>query len=424
MRGAAKPKRPIFRPASFLGIICGTLLPGWFVAALGAVGLQAQEVVDLPAEDLPLRPDLELVYRIGSAGAESEWQHFSSIEHIAFDGAGNLYLMDSSGGFLSVPRIVVVDAAGGLVTEFGRAGDGPGEFRGVSRMAVWPDGRIVVEDLRRLAYHVFGPDGEFERMVRVADGNLGITMRYRLLTDRTGEPTLVGPAERSILRADMSSEEMREDVLLEAWDPRGSVDAGASVETETPVVSDGVWGFEPDVLVDVLPSGGLAFSDSSAYAVKITDPSGVRLRTLRRPVSPRPVTEAMRRAERQRRLEAITVSSSGAPSPDAEAFMQAVVDSRTAAIENMRFFAEIPVISALRATWNGGLWVQRSGEPDPSEPGLIDVLAPDGRYVGSLDPGQPGMPDAFGPDGLVAFVETDDLDVPVITVWRLPAEIR
>ncbi len=401
--------------------MCGMLLSAWFVAALGTVGLQAQEVVDLPAEDLPLRPDLELVYRIGSAAAESEWQQFSTIEHIAFDGAGNLYLMDSPGGFLSVPRIIVIDAAGGLVTEFGRAGDGPGEFRGVTRMAVWPEGRIVVEDLRRLAYHVFGPDGEFERMVRVAKGNLGITMRYRLLTDRTGEPTLVGPAERSILRADMSSEEMREDVLAEAWDPR---EAQASIAGESPVSSDEVWGFEPDLLVDVLPSGGLAFSDSSAYTVKITDPSGVRLRTLRRPFSPKPVTEAMRRAERQRRLEAITVSSSGAPSQEADAMLQALVDSRTATIENMRFFAEVPVISTLRATWNGGLWVQRSGEPDPNGPGPIDVLAPDGRYVGSLDPGQPGMPDAFGPDGLVAFVETDDLDVPVITVRRLPTEIR
>ena len=405
-------------------VILGTLLPGWFVAALGAVGLQAQEVVDLPAQDLPLQPELELVYRIGSAAAESEWQQFSTIQHIAFDGAGNLYLMDSSGGFLSVPRIIVVDAGGGLVTEFGRAGDGPGEFRGVSWMAVWPDGRIVVEDLPRLAYHVFGPDGEFERMVRVARGNVGITMRYRLLTDRTGEPTLVGPNERSILQADLSSEEMREDVLLEAWDPRGPVDAGVSIEAETPVLSDEVWGFEPDLLVAVLPSGGLAFSDSSAYAIKITDPSGARLRTLRRPVSPRPATEAMRRAERQRRLEAITVRSSGAPSPEADAFLQAFVDARTSAIENMRFFAEVPVISALRATWNGGLWVQRSGEPDPSGPGPIDILAPDGRYVGSLDPGQLGMPDAFGPDGLVAFVETDDLDVPVITIWRLPTEIR
>ena len=168
----------------------------------------------------------------------------------------------------------------------------------------------------------------------------------------------------------------------------------------------------------------MAFSDSSAYAIKITDPSGARLRTLRRPLSPRPASEAMRRAERQRRMGAFTVSSSGAPSRRGEALLQGVVDSRTAAIENMRFFAEVPVIAALRATWNGGLWVQRSGEPDPSEPGVIDVLAPDGRYVGSLDPGQLGMPDAFGPDGLVAFVETDDLDVPVITVWRLPAEIR
>ena len=402
-------------------VILGTLLPGWFVAALGAVGLQAQEVVHLPAEDLPLRPDLELVYRIGSAGAESEWQQFSTIQHIAFDAAGNLYLMDSSGKFLAIPRIVVVDAAGGLVTEFGRAGDGPGEFRGVSRMAVWPDGRILVEDLRRLAYHVFGPDGKFERMVRVARGNLGITMRYPLLTDRTGAPTLVGPAERSILRADLSSEEMREDVLLEAWDPR---DARASSAPDGPLSSDGVWGFEPDLLVAVLPSGGLAFSDSSAYAVKITDRTGSRLHTLRRPVTPRLATEAMRRAERQRRLEAITVSSSGAPSPDGEAWLRSVADSRAAAIENMRFFAEVPVIASLRATWNGGLWVQRTGEPDPSEPGPIDVLAPDGRYVGSLDPGQPGMPHAFGPDGLVAFVETDDLDVPVITVWRLPTEIR
>ena len=404
------------------GVICGTLLPGWFLATLGAVGLQAQEVVDLPAEDLPLRPDLELVYRIGSAAAESEWELFSTIKHIDFDGAGNLYLMDSSGGLLSIPRIIVVDAGGGLVTEFGRAGDGPGEFRGVSRMAVWPDGRIVAEDLRRMAYHVFGPTGDFERMVRVAPGDsLGITMRYRLLTDRTGEPIMIGPNERSVLRLDLSSEDLRGDVLLEAWDPR---DAGASIVAETPVLSDEVWGFEPDLLVDVLPSGGVAFSDSSAYAIKITDASGARLRTLRRPLSPRPATEAMRRAERQRRLEAITVSSSGAPSAEAVALLQGFVNARTAAIENMRFFAEVPVISTLRATWNGGLWVQRSGEPDPSEPGLIDVLAPDGRYVGSLDPGQPGMPDAFGPDGLVAFVETDDLDVPVITVWRLPTEIR
>ena len=99
-------------------------------------------------------------------------------------------------------------------------------------MAVWPDGRILVEDLRRLAYHVFGPDGTFERMVRVADGNLGIEMSYPLLTDRTGERTLVGPNERMILRAEVSAEETREDVLLETWDP---LDARASIAPDSPL---------------------------------------------------------------------------------------------------------------------------------------------------------------------------------------------
>ena len=31
---------------------------------------------------------------------------------------------------------------------------------------------------------------------------------------------------------------------------------------------------------------------------------------------------------------------------------------------------------------------------------------------------------AFGPDGLVAFVEIDELDVPMVIVKRLPDEVR
>ena len=52
------------------------------------------------------------------------------------------------------------------------------------------------------------------------------------------------------------------------------------------------------------------------------------------------------------------------------------------------------------------------------------MLKPDGTYVGTLPAGQIKMPDAFGPDGLAAFIETDEFDVPVITVRRLPQQIR
>ena len=33
-------------------------------------------------------------------------------------------------------------------------------------------------------------------------------------------------------------------------------------------------------------------------------------------------------------------------------------------------------------------------------------------------PGATGLPEAFGPGGLLAFVETDDLDVPYVVVKR------
>ena len=57
------------------------------------------------------------------------------------------------------------------------------------------------------------------------------------------------------------------------------------------------------MLFDALPTGGIAFSDSSAYAIKLTDASGGVSGILRRPIRPLPATEEMKRAERERRLE-------------------------------------------------------------------------------------------------------------------------
>ena len=82
------------------------------------------------------------------------------------------------------------------------------------------------------------------------------------------------------------------------------------------------------------------------------------------------------------------------------------------------------MIAAVRVTWDGSLWIEWSTEPGASDPGPIDVLAPDGRYVGTFPAGRLEMPDAFGPDGLAAFLGTDEFDVPVITVRRLSQVVR
>lgn len=104
--------------------------------------------------------------------------------------------------------------------------------------------------------------------------------------------------------------------------------------------------------------------------------------------------------------------------------MNALLEGEMRGVENMRFYSEVPVIADLRTTWEGTLWIQRSAEPGTEEPGPIDVLTPNGRYVGTIAPDVLVMPDAFGPGGLVAFVDLDEFDVPVITVRRLPPAIR
>lgn len=404
------------------------------VAILVFVGLHrpcwaaaAQEVVYLPAEDRLLSPDLELVYRIGSAGAEVRWEQFSSIPSLGFDGAGNLHVMDRTGGLRGQARIVVVDPAGGLAGEFGRSGDGPGEFRAPRQMIVWPDGATLVEDIMHMGYHVFGPAGAFERMVR---DEAGSDMR----PERTGDRTVIGGSwdgstgeeKRAIVRFDLSADEVVARTLVEIWQPRErEVRNHEAGDIEDLVRAE--WGFEPELLFDALPSGVVAFSDSSAYAIKLVDSSGAVSRILRRPIRPLPVTEGIRRAERERRLERVrgrSVNVSGSRSPAALAALNALTESQVTAVENMRFFSEVPVIAAVRASWDGTLWIQRSGEPGAAEPGPIDVLSPDGRYVGTIAPEVLVMPDAFGPGGLVAHVELDEFDVPVISVSRLLPALR
>ena len=86
----------------------------------------------------------------------------------------------------------------------------------------------------------------------------------------------------------------------------------------------------------------------------------------------------------------------------------------------MQFLPQVPVLYAVRTTWEGNLWVQRRGEEPDVDLGPIDVLTPDGRYLGTFPRDATDLPAAIGPNGLVAFIENNDLDVPTVVVKRLP----
>ena len=379
--------------------------------------LAAQEVIEFPAEDLPLDADFEEIYRVGSLDGNG-WDTFGRVGTVGFDGAGNLYILDTE-----AVRINVVDLQANLVRQFMREGQGPGEFGSDTapalEFAVMGDGRVTVYDIGRMAFTIFGAGGEFERMVRFSGAQTSSAMipgvqavpgtdrvlatsevNYLRRTAPASDDEPSEPSFRHILSYDVSGEEVRIDSVAAGWLPPGDPE-----------------GFSPPLRAGVLPSGAVVYTDSSTYAIKSAVPGGRVTRVLTRPFQPRPVTRRVRADEIERRLEAIAPVRGGDP------IVQRMMEFRRGQIEAMEFFDEIPVVVDLRTSREGTIWVLHRGDADP-EDNRIDLISSDGRYLGTFPPGSTAMPSAFGPNGLVAFVERDDLDVSYVAVKRLPEGLR
>lgn len=386
---------------------------GWALSLglLFAPPAQSQEIIRLPAEDRWLEPEFEEVYRIGSLSA-ADWEQFGYVYEVAFDGAGQLYILDAQSSL-----ITVVGPDGGFRRTFGGPGEGPGEFRSPLALAVFRDGRVVVGDTDHLAYHLFGATGEFERRVGWGFGD-GIPVLTGMMPDPRGDAlfSAVGSQFRAVMsiggdtkshtsraveRITLAGEDATRDTVAEGWLPEG----GESIYTGLPQVKT----FGSRMLVGVLPDGSVAFSDSTAYAIKIARPGAGVWRILRRPLQPIPVTGRMISAEKDRLRERIP-----ARSPTLRQYENERID-------NLPFSDEVAILRALRTSWDGQIWVQRHGEEPIDDFGPIDMLTMDGGYLGSFRTGAVEMPVAFGPDGLIAFIETDELGVREVVVRRLAA---
>ena len=405
---------------------CRTTVAAGMVLTLArsliAAPLAAQQVVKLPAEDRLLDADFEEVYRVGAVAGE-DWETFGNVRDLAFDRIGNLYVVDTQGA-----RLVVVNPEGELVRQLGGVGQGPGEFDQHNttsiRIAVLSDGRVAAFDQR---FSVFGPDGEFERTVRLRDG--AMIFMPRLDVDRRGEGvlatgevqiidiamlrgradgTLPQPEYRHVVRMNLTDNEASLDTVAHAWLPPGEAT-----------------GFIPPLIAGALPRGGVAYTDSSTYAIKVVGADGRLERVLTRPFVPEPVTDHIRQDERERRLKGLEGDPLGAGRSGGErgAMMSSMTDAMRARAESMEFYPVVPVVRGLRTSWEGYIWVQRRGE-EPVSDGPIDVLTPDGRYMGTFATDEMAMPRAFGPGGLVAFVEVDELGVQTVVVRRQPEGIR
>ncbi len=405
---------------------CCALSSGLLLAASGG----AQQIIQLPAEDRWLEADFEELYRLGSMAGE-DWEQFGYIRSVAFDGAGNLFLFDR---LMETQIVFVVGSDGRLVRQLGGPGEGPGEFGHAGAVAVFADGRVAVVDVGRRGYHIFAADGEFERLVRIAKPS-GVTSVGRVVAQPgadaiIGVPTLATgwtitgaafrepvrfPTSHPLERTTLAGEETTTDTIAEAWlppidleglDDTARLNAAPNPTRLLPELS-------PELYWGVLPDGRVVFSDSTTYTVKVVEAGAGVVRVLKRPFQPEPVTGGMIRSEKSRRLRRL--EENAAPGANLQA--------RRRSIEELEFHTELSVIRGLGTTWDGYIWVLRRGE-GPRDDGPIDVLAPDGRYLGSYPAGTTALPAAFGPDGLVAFVEASELGVQTVVVKRVVGKVQ
>ena len=368
----------------------------------------------LDGPDVIVNAVTEEVFTVGSAMA-TDWQAFGNVRSLHFDAQANLHIFDSD-----ADHILVIGQDGSLIRTVGGRGEGPGEFGNVVAAIVARDGSYTVMGFTTI--DLLEPDGEFVRRITLDPMTTGMVMANMALPDGR----LVA---NQIIRFGSDEEEQEEgrpiyifpldgtesELLYTAWELPEEEENESSMES----MSGGMLyrsaagrAFEPLLQYDLLTDGRLALIDSIGYRVKLIGLDGSLTGTIERPIAPLPVDDAIMEADRERyrELEASEVMTSGGVD----------VQIEREGVEGRTYADEVPVLYDLKVDWEDRIWVERRG-PTGDDDGPIDIVTPTGDYIGTLAPDGLRTPSAFGPGGLLAYVETDELDVPTVRVLRLVA---
>ncbi len=404
------------------------------LVALSAASIAAQQVVDLPTSDRTLSGAPRTLYTVGVDEGRPEEQ-FTSIPQLAFDSDENLYILDTGNH-----RVVVFDRDGRFVRQIGRRGNGPGELNMPTGVTTSADGKVVVQDVGNSNISIFERDGTFLFTLPME--------RSRIIGARPLQPHPVAgvlvigspgfdPANMAT-PPDMNITRVLWQQLRERTEPASLVDIPSSDGARQVEMTQRAGGsqvtfrmpapraFAPQTSLGILSDGGLAVASSAGYEVRIFSPTGDHLRTIRRAMQPRRVTERDKERERQRQLDMLArgggmrvmiVGGGGGGAPPAGPSRE----QQEERIRNMEFAEVIPVIERVTTDPWGRAWIARAGD-QPGQPAAIDIITAQGRYIGTIT-GQ-RLPAAFSRSGRVAYVERDELDIVRVSVAQMPAGWR
>src|SRR4029453_7669921 len=111
--------------------------------------------------------------RLGTKGVSGSSQTtFNLPTDIGFAPNGDIYITDGYGG----ARVVKFSRDGKFLLEFGKRGEGPGEFRLPHNVVVDAQGRVYVSDRDNQRIEVFDSSGKFLSQWSTTDGISGLFM--------------------------------------------------------------------------------------------------------------------------------------------------------------------------------------------------------------------------------------------------------
>lgn len=345
-------------------------------------------IVRSEGPDRPLEWELTEVVSLGGAD-EGPNSFFRVPEHsIELARNGDILILDSGNG-----RVLRFDSTGVPLGPVATAGDGPEELRRPQSLALDPSDRILVLDMPRLGVVMFTLEGELvdEVPLEIPYGEIDV-FRGGLLYTGAG----AFKAVRDSLHPSL------------AWrGPDGTVELAQTAKPRPPMIDYGCIGLAQSPLFEPGLAWGTngevaAVSVGVAYDVLVLEGPEARAR-YRRAVQPRPVTREIAVAE----LGEGTVTRS--PAGECAIDPEAEVDARG-------FHPVLPAIDDVAVDPEGRLWVRRSvlrGEVP-----RIDILEPDGRYLGTIE-GIEVFPSAFLTPELFLARTTDELDVEYVKLFRM-----
>jgi hypothetical protein len=340
----------------------------------------------------PASWDLEPVLRLGAL--EGGPEEFGRVRSLLADAEGRIYVAETM-----TNQVRVFSPEGRHERTFGRRGEGPGEFASLYSLA-WMGDDLAAMDPGNARIALLSPEGEWRGMIRhfAITGGANV-VRLHPLGEEGFYAQVIDPNRPGLPWARMTAEGTLDTIPV----PRPPPDArqtgvvchrtdGGITFISLPDSPGIVYGFPP-------PGGTLAVSWTEEYRIAFVGGEGdtVRVVTRDRPPPPYPDElweEGLRPWHELREMFPGMTCDPGAPRRP----------RHRAALRHLMFDEA------------GRMWVEAAAEV-----GFVwEVFDPEGRLLGQMEapPRAQGIP-PYVRDGRLYQVETDEMDVPGVGVYRV-----